>query len=131
MGKACTHPQAILLLDSRSKTENGTIRKWFRDSRFATFEADCPLDIIEEISDYTLGERPDVYLVEVDSFADELDSILEFTQPIDSEHRIPVFAVAEHGKCPKLDDCIVGDLEEVKHCLDTMIPASNYSTAIM
>ncbi len=130
MGKACTHPQAILLLDSKSGNENGTIRNWFRNSRFDTFEASSPLDIIEEISDYTMRERPDVYLVEVDSFADELDSILEFVQPLDADHKIPVFAVATPGTCPELDDCVVGDLEKVKNCLDSIIPQS-YSTAIM
>lgn len=116
-----SHAPVILLLDGRAKLVNGPIKSWFRRSRFSTCEARDLLSILEDLADFTVRERPDVFLLEVDSISDDLCSIKQFVQATTSDCRMPVLAIAPGDKT-KHDDCFVGSLQQVKEKLNNVIP---------
>lgn len=122
MGKmAHRHAPAILLLEGDAQNTNDSVKRWFEESRFATREAADLLDLLEEISDFTVRERPDVFLVEVDCISDDLSAIKEFIQTPDGDVEMPIFAVSG-SKCPERDDCFIGNLEQVADQLEHFIP---------
>ena len=116
-----SHAPVILLLDGKANLVNGPIKSWFRESRYSTCEAHDLLSILEDLSDFTVRERPDVFLLEVDSLLDDLCSIKQFMQSTSADSQIPIFAVAPNDKS-KHDDCFVGSLQQVKDKLDSVIP---------
>ena len=125
-----SHPPVIVLLEGKAKIENGPIRNWLRRSRFATCETADLLTLMEAITDYTRSERPDVFVLEVDSLADELDSIKQYIRTsATDETELPVLALAPVEKFPKRDDCFVGSFQQVKDKLNAYIPKSLHSKA--
>lgn len=118
----CSHPPVIILLDGKAKIENGPIKNWLRQSRFTTCEAADLLCLMEEISDYTLSERPDVFVLEADSIDDDLDLIQQFIRTSGTEDsELPVLALSPDGKYPE-HDCFTGSLQQVKQKLNSFIP---------
>jgi hypothetical protein len=125
-----SHPPVIILLDGKAKVDNDPIKSWLQRSRFTTCEAKDLLALMEDISDYTVSERPDVFLLEVDSLTDDLNLIHEFIQTSGTEDtELPVLALAGDDKCPDRDDCFVGSFQQVKEKLDAYLPKSLHSKA--
>lgn len=62
----------IVLMDKDCKGERSEIRQWFEDSRFSTCEASNIFEALEQLSDFTLRNRPDVVLLDVDCCEDDL-----------------------------------------------------------
>ena len=78
----------IVLMDKETSSDHSTIRQWFEDSRFSTFEASNVFEALEEISDFTIERRHDVVLVDVDSCEEKLP-IVRTMAGVDS---LPVLA---------------------------------------
>ena len=117
-----THPSVILLMGADSPSEHSMVRNWFEHSRFLTCEAKDVFQCARKISDFTVRERPDVVLLEVDSPADEfalLQSVVDGTSDA-SEHTI--FALNDGPKMIDSDDCFEGNLAQVASRLEGMIP---------
>ena len=123
-----SHPPVIILLEGKARIQNSPIRNWLRHSGLNTCETDDLLTLMEAITDYTCSERPDVYVLEVDSLADDLDSIQQFirTSAAD-ETELPVLALAPDEKSSERDDCFIGSLQQVKEKLDYYIPRPLHS----
>lgn len=125
-----SHQPVIVLLEVRAATENGPIKNWLRHSRFTTCETADLLTLMEAVTDYTRSERPDVFVLEVDSLADDLDSIRRYIRTsVADETELPVLALAPLGKTPKRDDCFFGNLKQVKEKLNAYIPKPLHSKA--
>ena len=62
------HPPVILLLGPRLDK----VDRWLECCPYSTHEAADPFEALEEISDFTVRNRPDVIFMHVDSVADEL-----------------------------------------------------------
>ena len=79
-----THRQAhmpvILLLENGASDDGQVVRKWLSDSRFMTCEAYDPFELLEEISDFTMRERPDVIILNVESSKNDLKSLREIVR---------------------------------------------------
>ncbi|HTK38469.1 MAG TPA: hypothetical protein VL325_08250 [Pyrinomonadaceae bacterium] len=128
--KQRSHPPVIVLLDGKAATENSPIKAWLRHSRFTTCEAADLLTLMEAITDYTRSERPDVFVLEVDSLSDYLDSIQQYIRTsATDETELPVLALAPVDGCPKRDDCFVGSFKQVKEKLNAYIPNPLHSKA--
>lgn len=125
-----SHPPVIVLLDGRAATQNSPIKNWLRHSRFTTCETADLLTLMEAITDYTRSERPDVFVLEVDSLTDDLDSIQQYIRTsATDETELPVLALAPIDKFPKRDDCFVGSFKQVKEKLNAYIPNPLHSKA--
>ncbi|MFN2502088.1 MAG: hypothetical protein ABR530_08760 [Pyrinomonadaceae bacterium] len=54
----------IVLLDGRSHSES-FVRTWLKKEGLVVWHATDVSDVVEELSDYTVGKRPDVVLLQV------------------------------------------------------------------
>ena len=125
-----SHSPVIVLLNGRAATENSPIKNWLRSSRFTTCETANLITLMEAITDYTCSERPDVFVLEVDSLTDDLDSIQQFIRTsATDETELPVLALAPVGNLPERDDCFVGSFQQVKEKLNAYIPKPLHSKA--
>jgi hypothetical protein len=59
-------------MDKETSGDHSMIREWFENSRFSTCEASNVFEALEQLSDFTIKNRPDVVLVDVDSCEDEM-----------------------------------------------------------
>jgi hypothetical protein len=105
-----------------------SVRNWLRSSRFSTSEARNLIELMEDLSDFTLRERPDVFLLEVDCLSDDIKAIKQFVQSPGPDADISIFALSSDPR-KRADDCFVGDLEQVAARLETMIPLNARSQA--
>ena len=74
------HMPVILLLENGTSADGEFIRQWLSDSRFMTCEAFDAFEVLEEISDYTTRDRPDVVILNVDSPDSDLHVIREIVK---------------------------------------------------
>ena len=117
-----THQPVILLLDGRPSADNKFIKRWFERSRFLTCEATNIFDALEEISDFTNFQRPDVVLLEVASMPDDFQIIKRMTQTHSGSSELLIFAFSEGGKVVDDGDCFEGNLAQLEAQLNRMIP---------
>lgn len=75
MTSAKAQAPVILLLDDGSPEDAEFVRGWLDASRFNACEAPDVFGALEEISDFTLGTRPDVILLNVSRKGPELGLI--------------------------------------------------------
>ena len=69
MEAARQHSPVILLL---GPSDNDKIDQWLERSPYSTHEVSDSFQALEQISDFTVRNRPDVIFFHVDSLADEL-----------------------------------------------------------
>ncbi len=117
-----THQPVILLLDGSPSADNKFIKRWFERSRFLTCEAADIFDALEEISDFTNFQRPDVVLLEVASIPDDFQVIKRMTQTHPGPSELLIFAFSEGGKVVDDCDCFEGNLAQLEARLNGMIP---------
>src|SRR5215213_4378484 len=117
-----THQPVILLLDGSPSADNKFIKRWFQKSRFLTYEANDILQALEEISDFTNFQRPDVVLLEVASMTDDFQVIKRMTQTYAGQNELLIFAFSEGGKVVNDCDCFEGNLAQLEAKLNGMIP---------
>ena len=77
----------IVLMDKDTSGDQAMIRQWFEDSRFSTCEASNVFEALEHLSDFTIGSRPDVVLLDVDCCEDQLLFVSEVSD-------LPVMALS-------------------------------------
>jgi len=59
--------QPMILLISKEEREEGFFRQWLEENTSSICEASDIFQVIEEISDFTVRECPDVILLEVET----------------------------------------------------------------
>ena len=124
-----THQPVILLINANPATDNKFIKRWFEKSRFLTCEKTDVFEVLEEISDFTTLERPDVILLEVESMTDSFQIVKTLTHSaVAGQNEPPIFAFSESGKAVINDrECFEGNLAQLEARLNRMIPV--YSEA--
>jgi hypothetical protein len=123
MNHETTHQPVILLLDGSPSADNKFIKRWFEKSRFLTFEAGDIFDALEEISDFTMTQRPDVVLLEVPSMRHDYQFIKKMTHSEMGLSEMLIFAFSEGGKIVDDCDCFEGNLAQLEAELNRMIPS--------
>jgi hypothetical protein len=81
MNTGTAHHPVILLLGKRLKT-NDEVDAWLAESRYSAYEATDVFQALEQISDFTVRETPDVVYLHVDRLDSEramLESMLATT----------------------------------------------------
>jgi DNA-binding response OmpR family regulator len=124
-----THQPVILLIDGSPSADNTFIKRWFQKSRFLTCEASDIFHALEEVSDFTMPQRPDVILLEVASMPESFQSLKTIAQTLSGQNEPPIFAFSESGKAIDDCECFEGNLAELEAKLNGMIPV--YSDAQM
>jgi CheY-like chemotaxis protein len=117
-----THPPVILLLDGGPSADNKFIKRWFQKSRFLTCEAADVLQALEEISDFTTPQRPDVILLEVESIPEGFQLAKRLTQAFSGQAEFPIYAFSGSGKAVNDGECFEGNLAQLEAKLNAMIP---------
>jgi hypothetical protein len=117
-----THQPVILLIDGSPTADNKFIKRWFEKSRFLTCEKSDVFEVLEEISDFTTLERPDVILLEVESMSDSYQIIKTLTHSGAGHNEPPIFAFSEGGKVIDDCECFEGNLAQLEAKLNGMIP---------
>ncbi len=118
MNNSNTSP-VLLVYESNERYDYDSVRQWFSDSRFNSYEASDVFEAIEELSDFTMQHYPDVILLKISAKANEYSMIRQvaiesglsnFEMPIALLSDIP----GSDEKCP----FIFGNLNQLKAKLD-------------
>jgi AmiR/NasT family two-component response regulator len=65
--------QPVILLIGKEETSDGfTLKQWLEENEYITREASDVFEVIEEISDFTVRQCPDVILLEAESASQSL-----------------------------------------------------------
>lgn len=115
-----THLPVIFLLDAGSN--NGSVKKWFKKSRFLTSETINVFQVLEEIFDFTVRCRPDVVLLESESFTEDFLIIKKMFQTSSGQSEFPIFAFSESGNLINDNECFEGNFDQLKARLDQIVP---------
>ena len=116
------HRSVILLLNAQPATDNKFIKRWFKKSRFVTFECADIFDAFEKISDFTVKQRPDVILLEVESMPDGFQTAKKMTEVFTEADDLPIFAFSDGGANLGDCECFKGSLVELESRLNSLIP---------
>jgi DNA-binding response OmpR family regulator len=120
-----THQPVILLIDGSPAADNTFIKRWFQKSRFLTCEATDIFHALEEVSDFTMPQRPDVILLEIAPLPDGFQALKTMAQTLSGQNELPIFAFSESGKIIDGCECFEGNLAQLAAKLDGMIPVYN------
>lgn len=85
--------QPVVLLISKEEREEGFFKQWLEENEPHVCEANDIFQVIEEINDFTQRQRPDVFLLEVESASP--DSIQEMLYFSSDENEIQIVAYSE------------------------------------
>ena len=122
MNKEFKHLPAIILLN-RARRGYGQTKERLHASRFRTCEAVSVFDALESISDFTLRDRPDVVLLDVDSVTDDFTLLTEILlHNSGGEMEFPVFALQDADGPIDSADIIKGDIAQIEAMLEEIIP---------
>ena len=121
------HPPVILLLGKRSAVSD-PVDAWLAKSRYSAFEAADPFQALEQISDFTLAERPDVIFLHVDSVADDFDFMRSLVTTSADEPDVPIIDFAESSSAKCAED-FEKAIEGLACKLDEYIPRHDTANA--
>jgi CheY-like chemotaxis protein len=97
MISAKQHPPVILLLGERTRGSD-SIDRWLAESRYSVIEAADVFQALEQISDFTLRDRPDVVFMHVDPMANGLEFVQTIVTTAADEPDVPIIDFADGPK---------------------------------
>lgn len=118
-----TSQPVILLLDGSPSSDNQFVKRWFEKSRFLTCEANDIFHALEEVSDFTMQQRPEVILLEVASMPEDFRVVKMMTQTPTGQTEMPIFALSETGNVVNDQCCFEGNLTQLAAQLERLFPA--------
>ena len=123
MDRGQRHVPVILLMDRRTSADRGDVMDWFDNSRFSTYQASNVFEALEELSDFTIEQRPDVVLVDVES----CDGQVSLMRDMSGMEDLAVMALSSGGSMVATDGCFRGNLGQLVTHLDKLIPNTGTS----
>lgn len=84
----------ILLVDELTEDSN-SIKNWLNDNSYQTQEAANIFEAIEEISDFTVRECPDVILLSVNPLSTDLKLVEEMFDDESGSDELPVYVLSK------------------------------------
>jgi DNA-binding response OmpR family regulator len=116
------HTPVILLLENGTSPDGEFIRQWLSDSRFMTCEAYDAFEALEEISDFTVRNRPDVIILNVDSSENDLSSIREIVKCGSDDQDLAIISMTDDSPRPGKDDFYAPNVRQVAARLEKLLP---------
>lgn len=102
----------ILLLNAKSRKNNGSVKKWLKKSGFMTSEVPNIFQAFEVISDFTMRYCPEIVLLEAVSQLDDFYTIQKMMRFSDADG-ISIFALSESEKTINQKECFEGSFAEL------------------
>jgi|KBSSwiStaDraftv2_1062776.scaffolds.fasta_scaffold868828_2 hypothetical protein len=124
MTSTTLHQPVILLLGKR--TSQDEVDMWLAKSRFSTCEASDVFQVLEQISDFTVGETPDVVYVHVDRMEAELEMLEKMLVAADGDFHASVIAYSGN-ETQKLTNHDTLGLVALATQLERLIPAGSHN----
>ena len=121
------HPPVILLLGKRSASSD-PFDAWLAESRYSAFEAADPFQALEQISDFTLRDRPDIIFLHADSVSDDFDFMRSLVTTSADEPDVPIIDFAD-GADAKCAEEFQKAIEGLACKLDEFIPRHDTANA--
>lgn len=84
----------ILLVDELTEDSN-SIKNWLNDNSYQTQEAANIFEAIEEISDFTVRECPDVILLSINPLSTDLKLVEEMFDDESGSDELPVYVLSK------------------------------------
>ena len=119
------HPPILLLIDGSTAGDTNSIKLWFENSRYLTWEATDIFDAIEEISDFTVQNRPDVVLIETSPRYKDTLFIRTIVESLPGDAHMPVIDFPEFGHSADGDATLEKSLARLDIRLDQLIPTQS------
>jgi DNA-binding response OmpR family regulator len=124
MKNAQVHTPVILLLENGASDDGNFIRQWLSDSRFMTCEAYNAFEVLEEMSDFTVRERPDVIILNVESPNNDLQAIRDIVK-CGFDHPDPAIICMSHSAdATGADDFYAPNVRQVAARLEKLLPSA-------
>jgi DNA-binding response OmpR family regulator len=117
-----TNSTVILLLDGKSNQSNEFMKEWLDESPFVTNESTDFFDLLEDLSDFTMGLRPDVVLFEAKSLKNDYFLLRQMMKSYTENDEFPILALSDSGKVVNDKLCFEGNFAEVKAQLTKVFP---------
>lgn len=117
-----TPATVILLLDGKSNQGNEFMKEWLDESPFVTNESTDFFDLLEDLSDFTMGLRPDVVLFEAKSLKNDYFLLRQMMKSYTENDEFPILALSDSGKVVNDNFCFEGNFAEVKAQLTKVLP---------
>jgi hypothetical protein len=113
----------VLLIDSKPATETRAIKEWLDQGRFQTRHATDVFEVMEEITDFTVRQCPDVILLELNK-----NSHHSARQLLGDSSGCPgsveIFALAEVPETTGATTAAQGSFPRLRAKLDELIPVN-------
>lgn len=117
----------IVMVEADNSNDRNDIHKWFEDSRFNVFDAINIFDALEAVSDFTVRDRPDVVLLNVDCCDNDLPLIFTTFAAASPDANPQILGVKTKLDGWSGESCCKGDLAHVAARLDRLIPERSLS----
>ena len=117
------HQSVILLLGKRD-TGRDEVDVWLADSPYSTCEATNVFQALEQISDFTVGQTPDVVFLHVDAIAAELEMLENMLLAANGDFHASVIAYSGHETQMQTNQEISG-IGALARQLERLIPAGH------
>ena len=114
----------LLLLDGGSSVK-GSVRMWLTNSGFVTWEAKDMGHAIEEISDFTVRQRPDVVLLEVAALPECFDTFRSTFDVTPDGNDVSVLALSDSNTPPEMRPFVARNFDQLKTIMGTGVQASS------
>lgn len=117
------HSPVILLLGQRTKGREA-VDEWLASSRYSVCEAADAFDALEQVSDFTQRDRPDVIFLHVDSMVSDREFLQMLVATASNEPDVPIIDFVEtprSGDDKTFEEAIAGLVCK----LDKFIPERN------
>jgi glycosyltransferase A (GT-A) superfamily protein (DUF2064 family) len=111
----------VLMVEKNMAGERQALADWLESSRFLASDAVDVFDAIEELADFTVRDRPDVIVLDVDCCSDNADLLRNIMTSGRNQPRILTFSsdVSRPKNC--------ADLPTLSARLNTLIPEQPHS----
>src|SRR5205814_1564395 len=93
------------------------VQSWLSKNGLVTWLANDVFHAIEELSDFTVRDRPDVVLLEVAFLAEAFDAVRSALKMSSGEENVKVLGLAD-GPAPD-DKCFAKDLNQLRSLMDS------------
>jgi chemotaxis response regulator CheB len=116
------HLPAILLI-AKDRHDRAPEKEWLKQSRFRTWEAMNVFDALEGMTDFTLKNRPDVVVLNVEPMPMDFDLVLGLLlNGTVNESEFPIFVLSSEPRMIRNEDVFEGDFTEIMAQLEELVP---------
>ena len=125
MNSVHQHSPVILLLGKRSGGD--TVDRWLEESHYRTWEAFDVFELLDQVSDFTVRDRPDVVFIHVGATTEEQDLARSLIEAGTGEAGFRVIDLTASTSRSEHD--LTTTIMTLKYQLDKFIPQQNASAS--